>query len=59
MCGWKGMQLNDIYIEVYLSLVNNVDQLVMAKVITKILKDVEKNYDASEDLKKIEDRNGF
>jgi hypothetical protein len=33
MFGWKGMQLNEIYIEVYLSLVNIPDQLVMAKTI--------------------------
>jgi hypothetical protein len=36
-----------------------VNNKVKVEDLTKILKDVDKDYDASEDLKKIEDRNGF
>ena len=36
-----------------------VNDKVKVKDLTEILKDVEKDYDAAEDLKKIEDRNGF
>ena len=36
-----------------------VNDKVKVKDLTEILKDVEKDYDAAKDLKKIEDRNGF
>ena len=36
-----------------------VNDGVKVEDLTKILNDVEKDYDAAEDLKKIEDRNGF
>jgi hypothetical protein len=36
-----------------------VNDKIKVKDLTEILRDVEKNYDAAEDLKKIEDRNGF
>ena len=36
-----------------------VNDKVKVKDLTEILKDVEKDYDATKDLKKIEDRNGF
>ena len=36
-----------------------VNDKIKVKDLTEILRDVEKDYDAAEDLKKIEDRNGF
>jgi|TARA_R110002060_G_scaffold21930_1_gene29694 hypothetical protein len=57
----KSRPANDLYTENFKRIFSKgvVNTETSVKDLKKVLKDIDQDYDAAEDLKKIEERNGF